>query len=426
MRRQSFKPFSIALALLLLVSTLLVSITLIAPTAAGASTPNPPGKDPFYTYTGRVPLKQISPGTVLKKRSIDVALGTTSTPLTAEQLLYRTTGQLGEPTVTVTTVLQPTPVPVLSRIVEYLSFYDGLGAQCDPSYTLAGGNPGAANEEEVEEEELLINWYLANGYIVTVPDFEGSTSLDWMAGHESGYEALDAVRATESYLKLVTKSTPVGLTGYSGGAVAANWASELAPSYAPDIDIVGVAEGGIPANYSDMFEYINGTAEYSAAIPGVLIGLTRAYNVDLNRFLSPYGLQVVQQEDQTCMGSVFGDYPGLTVQQILKPKYRDFFKAGVLLRLLDDQLMGTAPGHPTEPLLMAVGNVDGTGDGVMVAADVEALAHKYCEEGVPVQFEEYKGSSHETAGAYFEPEAGAFLQARFAGLPIQGNCSSTG
>lgn len=399
-----------------------VLVSLLTVTPATAAAPQPPGQDPFYTYSGQVPLGRIPPGTVLNTREIHVALGTTSTPIAAEQLLYRTTGQLGQPTVTVTTVLQPTPVPVVPRIVEYLSFYDGLGAECDPSFTLAGGDPGAANEEEAEEEELLISWYVTNGFTVTVPDFEG-THLDWMAGHESGYGALDAVRATEAYLH-VGPATKVGLSGYSGGAVAADWASELAPRYAPKLHIVGVAEGGVPANYADMFAYINGTDEFSAAIPGVLIGLSRAYNLDLSTYLSAYGAKVVQEEDRVCIASVFGDYPGLTVAQLMKPQYQDFFHVPTFERLLGDQLMGTAPGHPLAPLFMAVGNVDGTGDGVMVTADVEKLAHEYCTRGVPVEFEEYKGVSHEDAGAFFEPEADAFLQARFAGVPFVGNCSS--
>ncbi len=400
---------------------LVASLFVLAP-RAGASGPLPPGQDPFYTYSGSKPLRDIAPGTVLKSRSIHAAFGTTSTPLAAEQLLYRTTGQLGQPTVTVTTVIQPTPVSAAARIVEYLSFYDGLGAKCDPSYTLAAGNPGSANEGETEEEELLINWYLTNDFTVTVPDFEG-THLDWMAGHESGYSALDAVKATESYLQL-SPATRVGLSGYSGGAVAANWASELAPSYAKGLNVVGVAEGGIPVNYVHMFKYINGTPEYSAAIPGMLLGLSRAYDIDLSHYLSAYGKKVVQQESEVCMGSVFGDYPGLTLQQLMKPQYSNFFNVPVFERMLNDQTMGTAPGHPTGPLFMGVGNVDGTGDGAMVAADVEALAHQYCEQGVPVQFDEYKGASHEEAGAFFEPETGEFLQARLAGLPFTGNCSS--
>jgi hypothetical protein len=394
---------------------------------AGATTgPVLPNQDPFYTYSGSVPLKSIPPGTVLKSRSVDVAFGTTtSTPVRAEQLLYRTTDQLNHPAVTATTVVVPTPVPVVARIVEYLSFYDGLGSKCDPSYTLRGGYPGSSTvEQQAQEEELLVSWYLSQGDIVTVPDFEG-TGLHWMAGHQSGYGALDAVRATESYLR-VGSSTEVGMSGYSGGAVAADWASELAPAYAPRLHIVGVAEGGIPVNYAHMFSYINGTTEYSAAIPGVLIGLSRAYGVDLARYLSPYGLQVAQQENNVCIASVFGHYPGLTVQAIMRPPYQDLTAARPFVRMLANQVMGTASTHPQEPLLMGVGNVDGTGDGVMVAADVASLARHYCHEGIPVEFQEYQGASHVDAGALFEPQTGPFLQARFAGAPFASDCSSLG
>ena len=395
-RRHAFGLLAVALLALLLVAVGTQDAR------AAASGPPLPGEDPFYTYNGSTPLGSIPPGTVLKARTVNLALGTiTSTPLTAEQLLYRTTGQLDQATVTVTTVLTPTPRPVLPRIVEYLSFYDGLGAQCDPSYTLAGGDPGGStNEQEADEEELLIGWYLSQGDVVTVPDFEG-TGLDWMAGHESGYGALDAVRATEAYLG-VRSSTEVGLSGYSGGAVAADWASELAPSYAPSLDIVGVAEGGIPVNYMDMFDYINGSTEYSAAIPGVLIGLSRAYGIDLAPYLSTYGAGVVQQLSGVCMASVFGDY-SLTMQQIMAPGYQNLAADAPFARMLSEQTMGTATTHPMEPLLMAVGNADGTGDGVMVAADVQALAQHYCAEGVPVQFQEYTGVSHEDAGLSSSP-----------------------
>ncbi|HUY63823.1 MAG TPA: lipase family protein [Acidimicrobiales bacterium] len=404
-----------------LVPLALVSVSAATPTAA-ASGPVPPGQDSFYSYSGPPPLASVAPGTVLKKRSVTLALGTArSTPVKAEQLLYRTTGQMHEPLVAVTTVLTPTVTPVLAKIVEYLSFYDGLGAACDPSYTLAGGDPGGStNEQGADEEELLIGWYLSQGDIVTVPDFEG-TDLAWMAGHRSGYGALDAIRATESYLG-VGHGAKVGLSGYSGGAVAADWASELAPAYAPELDIVGVAEGGIPANYVDMFNYINGTAQYSAAIPGVLIGLSRAYGIDLNQYLSSYGRQVVQQENEVCMASVFGNYPNLTYQKLMQPKYQDIFQVPPLDQMLGDQTMGTASTHPAEPLLMAVGNSDGTGDGVMVAGDVASLARRYCAEGVPVQFQQYQGVSHEEAGAFFEPQTGPFLQARFAGVPFVSNC----
>jgi hypothetical protein len=409
------------LAIALLV---LVPLAALSP-AAIASSRTLPSKDPFYTYSGSKPLASIPPGTVLGHRSVPLTFAGNPTPMQAEQLLYRTTGQLGQPTVTVTTVLQPTSITVEPRIVGYLSFYDGLGSQCDPSYTLAGGDTGDSTyQQEADEEELLISWYLSQGDIVTVPDFEG-TGLHWMAGRESGYGTLDGIRATESYLR-ISRATKVGLSGYSGGSVAADWASELAPAYAPGVNIVGVAEGGIPANYLDHFAYMNGTTQYSAAIPGELLGLSRAYGVDLTKYLSPYGRKVVRHEATACIASMFGKYPGLTLNDIMLPAYRDVAHAQPFSKMLRDQTMGTAKTHPKGPLLMAIGNADGKGDGAMTAGAVKALARQYCREGVSVEYQEFQGASHVQAAAYFEPETGPFLQDRFAGAPFVSNCSSLG
>ena len=401
----------------------LLLVPLIALQPAAAASPPPPTRDPFYTYSGRTPLRKIPPGTVLKHRSIQLAFGAgNSTPIHGEQLLYRTTGQLGEPRVTVTTVLQPTPVPVAPRIVGYMSFYDGLGPKCDPSYTLAGGDPGDATyAQEADEEELLISWYLSQGDIVTIPDFEG-TDLAWMAGRRSGYAALDSLRATEAYLG-IGRTTKVGLSGYSGGSVATDWASELAPAYAPEVNIVGVAEAGIPVNYFHHFAYINGTSQYSAAIPGELLGLSRAYGVDLKPYLTPLGRTVVEKEKDTCMASDFGKYV-VTIKDLLLKPYQDIAHTRPFSTMLGDQTMGTARTHPMEPLFMAVGNVDGTGDGAMSAIDVKALARHYCREGISVEYQEYPGLPHEAAAVLFEPQTGPFLQARFAGVPAVSNCST--
>jgi len=403
------------------VAVALIVASALSPSAV-ASGPALPSRDPFYTYSGSTPLSAIAPGTVLNHRSVHLAIGAGHpTPIPADQLLYRTTGQVGEATVTVTTVIRPTRAPVLPRIVGYLSFYDGLGSRCDPSFTLAGGDPhDSTYEQEAEEEELLILWYLQQGDIVTVPDFEG-TDLAWMTGRRSGYGTLDAIRATETFLR-VGRATKVGLSGYSGGSVAADWASELAPAYAPGLNIVGVAEGGIPANYFHHLAYINGTDEYAAAIPAELLGLSRAYGVDLMQYLSDRGRQIVEQESDGCMASLFGRFAGLTIRDLMLPAYQDLAHAEPFATMLHDQTMGTAATHPREPLLMAIGNADGKGDGAMVAADVKALARKYCREGVAVDYQEYRGVNHVAAGAFFDPQTGPFLQARFAGAPFLGNC----
>jgi hypothetical protein len=135
-------------------------------------------------------------------------------------------------------------------------------------------------------------------------------------------------------------------------------------------------------------------------------------------------LKVVHAESTGCIASYFGKYAGLTVAKIMKPKYANLLSVPLFRRMLNDQIMGTGRRPPREYLFMGVGDVDGTGDGVMVDHDIEALAARFCSEGVPVDFQEYRGANHEVAGAFFEPQTADFFQAVFAGVPFTSTCDS--
>jgi pimeloyl-ACP methyl ester carboxylesterase len=393
-----------------------------APAAEAATAPVLPSQDPFYTYTGSTPLAQIAPGTVLKKRSVGLSVEGLSIPISTEQVLYRTTGELGQPTVTVTTIIRPLTALLLgTKIVAYQTAYDALGSQCDPSYTLQGGNPG---DSTAQEEELAISAYLLAGFTVTVPDYEG-TSLDWAAGQEAGYGTLDAIRATENYLG-ASSSTKVGMVGYSGGAIATEWASELAPSYAPSLHIIGAAAGGVPVDLAHNLTYINGDDDWSGVIPAVLVSLGRAFGVNITPYLSAYGQQLTSQVSGECIADFASSYPGLTVQQLLLPQYSSPFEIPALVNIINHLIMGTSGGTPAEPLLLGVGDSDGTGDGIMVDGDVEALAHEYCGRGVPVTYTVYPLLPHSDAAIPFEAQALTFLEGLFNGHAAANGCASIG
>jgi hypothetical protein len=397
------------------------SMVLAGAPAAEAATPVLPSQDPFYTYTGSTPLSQIAPGTVLKQRSVSLSLEGLTVPVLTEQVLYRTTGELGQPTVTVTTIIRPLLSLTGTKIVAYQTAYDALGSECDPSYTLQGGNSG---DSTAQDEELAIAAYVLAGFTVTVPDYEG-TNLDWGAGQESGYGTLDAIRATENYLR-VSSSTKVGMVGYSGGSIATEWASELAPSYAPALHIIGAAEGGVPVDFAHNLTYINGDDDWSGVIPAVLVSLGRAFGVNISQYLSAYGQQVTSQVSGECIASFASSYPGLTVQQLLLPQYSNPFQIPALVTILNHLIMGTSGGTPAEPLLLGVGDSDGTGDGIMIDGDVEALAHEYCQRGVPVTFTVYPGLPHSDAAVPFEAQALTFLEGQFNGSPAPNGCAAIG
>jgi Secretory lipase len=407
--------------LVLLVLSVVAMLGVVVASPARAAAPALPSSDPFYTYSGSTPLAQIAPGTVLKTRTISMTVSGNPSLFGAEQVLYRTSGERGQPTVTVTTIIKPLVGVLGTKIVAYQTAYDGLGGECDPSYTLAGGN---SSYSTAQEEATIIEGYLAAGYTVDVSDYEG-TNLEWAAGQESGYGTLDGIRATENYLG-VPSSTPVAMVGYSGGSIATEWASELAPAYAPALHILGVAEGGIPVDFAHNLTYVNGSPSWSGVIPAVLVALSRAFGFNLDKYLSPYGKTVTGRVAGECINNFLGAYPGLTIQKLLGPQYQNPLAIPIFAKLMNELTMGTASAHPAGPLLMAVGNQDGTGDGVMIAADVEALAHEYCEKGVPVTFTEYDGLDHTEASIPFEASALAFLSTLFLGVPPVNGCGSIG
>jgi hypothetical protein len=387
--------------------------------ASALAAPALPSSDPFYSYSGS--LSGVAPGTVLRSRTVNIAENGTSTPITASQLLYRTTGEQGQPTATVTTVLRPASAALTTKIVSYQTAYDALGSQCDPSYTLQGGN---SSYSTAQDEEQVILAYLNAGDTVVVPDYEGE-HLDWAAGQESGYATLDGIRAAESYLHAPRSNTPAGMVGYSGGSIATEFASELAPSYSPGLDIVGTAEGGIPVDFFHNLSYINGSQDWSGVIPAVLVALGRAFNVDMQQYLSPYGLKVTGQVKDECINNFLGSYPGLTYQSLAKPQYQNIYTVKPVVQI-GNHLIMSRTGTPRGPLFMGVGNMDGTGDGVMVAKDDQALAYTYCQRGVSVQFNVYSGDDHTQAAVPFETGAFSFISQRLSGQPVSSGCASIG
>jgi hypothetical protein len=174
---------------MLVVAVLASAAVALAATGAPAK---PPTAEPFYNWSGS--LQKVAPGTVLRRRTVTLnpAVGGVTT---ATQLLYRTTTQLGKPAVTVTTIIAPPQSSGAPKLVAYQTAYDALGAQCDPSYTLAGGNDSSDSAETA-----IMAQFVANGDTVVVSDYEGE-NLAFGAGQQSGYGTLDGIRATEHALR---------------------------------------------------------------------------------------------------------------------------------------------------------------------------------------------------------------------------------
>lgn len=413
---------------------LLLAVALVVAAPVAQAAPPSPEVDPFYKYTGSNPLSEIAPGTVLKTRTLSYHVLGVPLPVPAIQLLYRAQNELGEPTVNVTSVLKPLLTIGTPQVVAYQSFYDSLSPNDEPSYAISGDVSLTGAIPQVES--ALIGPSLLAGRTVVIADTEGEAA-DFAAGPEYGTNTLDSLKAAIASPPTGLSSTKkIAMIGYSGGAIATEWAAELAPTYAPTINgkLVGATMGGVLVDPAHNLHYVDGSLSWAGVMPMAIIGVSRAFHINLMPYLSEYGKQIYAKLEKASIVNVLAQYPGLTWTQLAKPEYPTPESIPVYVHTVNQLIMGTR-GTPTTPLQIsqgALGELEGTagnkpgigeGDGVMIAGDVRTLARGYCNQGVKVQYSQYLLGHIGTAVPWIA-EAMIWMNNRFLGLPAPQNCSS--
>ncbi|MCZ9635239.1 lipase family protein [Rhodococcus sp. BH5] len=432
--------FSKFVARAIVAAIALTVATAVAPLAQAQPLLN----DEFYTYNGQLPLDSYSPGEVLDSRTVPYHLANVPMPLQAIQVLYRSTDAMGRPSANLTSILRPANAQP-GKVLSYQSIYDSLNPDDAPSRAIAGNLPfgqWTPNGRNIDlggvltwSETALFAPMLTLGYTVVIPDTEGPTA-DFAAGPEYGMMTLDSLRAAKNTPAAgVTADVQIALMGYSGGAIATNWAAILAPDYAPDInaDLIGAAEGGVLVNPSTNLNYVGGSLIWSGVGGMAVIGMARAYDFDLTPYLTSQGREIVSHLQDASIPNAAGQYPGLSWQSLAKAEYANPNSIPEFLNAVNATNMGTAP-IPTIPMFIAQGAngiLEGTppggpeigpGDGVMVADDVAALANRYCDAGLAVQYDQYDTLSHVPSAALWLPGAVEWLVNRFNGAPAPTNC----
>jgi hypothetical protein len=208
----------------------------------------PPSEDPWYTAPANYELA--APGTILRIRAAGGNLTSVQTNSSAAyNILYRTTDSRYQPTWAVTTLFLPNTTEYSSndKLLSYQIPYDSADVNASPSYALySSGLPD-------------ISAALGRGWYVSVPDYEGPLA-SFTAGVMSGHATLDSIRAVlSSGFGLAANGTRYAMWGYSGGALASEWAAELQVQYASEMDFAGAALGGLTPNVTSVMNAVDGT-----------------------------------------------------------------------------------------------------------------------------------------------------------------------
>jgi hypothetical protein len=389
-----------------------------APSALATPVEGPSG-EAFYTPPS--PLPEGGPGTLIWYRQTTVNLNVELPAVKAYDVLYKSTGETGEEVPVSGIVIVPSapwsgsgPRPV----VTYAEGTQGLGHQCAPSIQIAGGT-------EYDGGAIIAS--LRKGYAVVVTDYPGYTNgavPPYIAGKAEGHAVLDIVKAAQQLPGAgISASAPVVIWGYSQGGQAAGWAGELLHSYAPQLDVVGVAAGGVPGNLEKVAEFNEGTPGSALALDSV-IGLTYAYSsieepeATLSSLFNSEGLEAVAKLKSECAIQSLDEFHDVPFSRLSKSHetFSELTHTDVVVESITNQQKLGTTAIPV-PVYHYHGLVD---EFVPVAQDLE-LHQQWCALGVKDDFQLFPGE-HLITDPTAIPYVMEWIEERLAGKPAPSTC----
>lgn len=303
------------------------------------------------------------------------------------RVMYRSSDELGAPVAVTGTYIEPnTPWKGSGArpLVVYGVGTQGIGDAAAPSRTLAAGVSLEGTHVGLNYEILGINGLVARGAAVLVTDYLGLGSTDrvhtYIERLDLGHAMLDGARAALALPDTsLSPATPIGFYGYSEGGSASGAASELAATYAPELNLKAAYVGAPAADLASVLDTIDGTA-LSGVIGWAINGVYGYYpevEKHLHSFLNPAGeYWLGSNANETLTDTIL--YHGFQPTRLYTKNGQSALEVVKsnpdILAVLDKQSLGRV--KPDIPLLVLTGTHDdavGHGQARQVAVDWCAL-----------------------------------------------------
>ena len=394
-----------ALAVLATVAGLAGCATDATPSGSAPSVA-PDGADPTTAGAGTVapgaieaaPPDPAAPGTPIAVEALDAPADRR-----AVRFSYHATGAAGRDVAITGVLVAPTapPPPGGFPLIAWAHPTTGAADGCQPS------SHGAASIPEVDE-------LVARGWAVVATDYEGLGAEGphpYLVGASEGHAVLDAALAASRIPDTgVDADSPVVVWGFSQGGHAGAFAAELAPTYAPELNLVGVA---LAAPVSDVAGFTRRAEQMDDQLGVVLTvvnGFAAAYpELDPSTVLTPAGVEAMGEVEHRCIGEI-NEYADRPVAEIIAtpPTADPAFAAR-----FDESRAGDRPIGV--PLLV----VQGDADDIVDPAATAALVERYCTLGVTTRYDVVAGVDHGVLTA--EPFL-SWISDRFAAKDAPSTC----
>ena len=380
-----------------------------------------PVLDAFYDTPDDVPAE---PGVLLRSEPFTRAIPDGAR---AWRILYTTTGADGVPVVASGIVVVPdapdpeTDAPAgeataataddAAPVIAWAHGTTGVARRCAPSALADPWTSGAL---------FALDRVVDEGWALVAPDYPGlgaEGAHPYLVGEPAGRSVLDAVRAAHQLDGAdLTEETVVW--GHSQGGGAALWTGVLAPSYAPDVDIVGVAALAPASDLIGLMDNVGDVPIGSMFAVYALQGYANAYDdVRVADYVRPVGRTTFDRAAARCLdaSAIVSAVSAVTIGMDI---FVDDLTAGPLAARLDQNVPRAAI---EAPLLIAQGESDGLVTPGVQAAYVAAR----CAAGHDVDYRTYRGLGHVPlveADSPLIPELVEWTHDRLAGVEPTSTC----
>lgn len=366
--------------------------------------------DAFYVAPSRVPTR---PGLLLRFEPYTAGI---PNDWRAWRILYTTTRAQDAPAVASALVIvskHPSAGP--RPVIAWAHGTTGVASRCAPSLL----SSSRLNNGVIPGLDRLIG----RGWALVATDYVGLGTAGphpYLIGQGQARSVLDSVRAARQLpdLELAHKTV---VWGHSQGGHAALWVGMLAPTYAPDVNVVGVAALAPASDLHALVDTIRHTLEGRVISSYILTAYSEVYaDVSFDHYVRPAARVVVREAAQRCLDLPEAIPSVVTAVLSRQPIYSVDPLAGALGRRLAEN---TPRGQIRVPLLIA----QGMADPLILPSVQRAYVNQRCHAGQPVEYVTYKNRDHLSllwSSSQLVPFLLAWSEARFAGRPVEHRCTT--
>ncbi|MEV6279286.1 lipase family protein [Nocardia sp. NPDC051832] len=327
------------------------------------------------------------------------------------RLVYRTTGQRGEPQISGGMVYVPAGQPPRGGwpVVSWGHGTSGMTEGCAPSR-----NNGYAGPVDQTPD---LSRFLSAGYAVAASDYIGLGAPgyhEYLAGRAAGHAVIDVVRAGRALAPELSASYVA--SGLSQGGHAALFAGSMATEYAPELDLRGVLAFSPTSNVEHLLGVMGPNTPVLPLVNGIMVngvlaiaGLAHARpDVPVAEFLTEKGraaVRLAETSPECDLSPVQRMVRGRPPSELLAKSLSDpVFEAAVR-----DYLTVPVTGYRA-PIRIAQGALDD----IMPLPAAELLQQQLDRAGTPAELRVYPTATHNSIVSVSGSDALDFLRQRLS------------